>query len=104
MNSKKLTIILSALAVASILFSTGSSAQESAEKDLSAVTCRDVLLAAGEDRDGFVLVLHGYLLGESKQLTYDADVLADATDKFFEACLETPDASALSTMREQFVK
>ena len=104
MISKNLTVILCMLAVSTILWSKGSYADEPTEKNLSAVTCRDVLLASGDERDGFVLVLHGFLLGEAKQITYDSDVLAVATDRFFEACLETPDASALSTMRDQLKK
>jgi len=37
-------------------------------------------------------------------LTYDAGALAIATDEFFEACLSSPNASALVTMRNQLVK
>lgn len=70
-------------------------------KDLSTVTCKDVLLASGEERDGIVLVLHAYLMGEAKQPTYDADVLAEATDRFFEACISEPDAQALKTLRDE---
>ncbi len=76
-------------------------AQDAEMKDLSTVTCRDVLLAHGEDRDGVILVLHAYLLGEAKQLTYSADALAEATDRFFDACLDDPAAEALSTMRDE---
>lgn len=104
MNSKNLRVILYTLAASSILLSTGSNANESAERDFSAVTCRDVLLASGDDRDDFVIALHAYLLGEAKQLTYDVDALSVATDRFLEACLKAPDASALSTMRDQAKK
>lgn len=76
-------------------------AQEDELKDISSITCKDVLLASGEIRDGVVLVLHGYLLGEAKQLTYDTDVLADATDLFLDACIANPDAQALATLRDQ---
>ena len=70
-------------------------------KDLSTVSCKDVLLASGDERDAVVLVLHAYLLGEAKQLTYNADVLAEATDRFFDACIAKPDAQALETLRNE---
>ena len=76
-------------------------ADEHDTKDLSTVTCKDVLLASGDERDGIVLVLHAYLLGEAKQLTYDADVLAEATDRFFDACIAKPDSQALKTLRDE---
>lgn len=77
------------------------SAQESGIRDLRSVTCRDVLLASGDERDGIVLVLHAYLLGEAKQVTYDVDALAEATDRFLDECIAQPDAQALQTMRKQ---
>ena len=67
MNGTNLTVILYILAASSISLSSVSNANESDKKDLSAVSCRDVLLASGEHRDDFVLVLHAYLLGEAKQ-------------------------------------
>lgn len=79
-------------------------ADEHGTKDLSTVTCKDVLLASGDERDGIVLVLHAYLLGEAKQLTYDADVLAEATDRFFDACIAKPESQALKTLRDELKK
>jgi hypothetical protein len=76
-------------------------ADEHDTKNLSTVTCKDVLLASGDERDGIVLVLHAYLLGEAKQLTYDADVLAEATDRFFETCIAKPESQALKTLRDE---
>lgn len=101
MSDKALAAILPTLTIFGVLLATASDAAEDTGKSIAAVTCRDVLLASGEDRDGFVLVLHGYILGESKQLTYDSDLLATATDNFLDACIASPDASALSTMRDQ---
>ena len=59
--------------------------------DIGTVTCRDILMASGKDRDGAVLVLHGYVLGEKKQLKYDTEVLSVATDAFLNNCIENPD-------------
>ena len=58
-------------------------------------------MASGEERDGAVLVLHGYLLGEKKQLKYDSDVLSVATDAFLSHCIDNPDSQALKALRDQ---
>ena len=87
--------------LASLAFVAPAAADGHDTKDLSAVTCKDTLLASGDDRDHIILVLHAYLLGEAKQLTYDADALAEATDRFFDACIAKPDAQALETLRNE---
>ena len=50
MTSRKYTVVLAALALSNIFLSLESVAQDPDRKDLGAVTCRDVLLASGEDR------------------------------------------------------
>ena len=103
MTARSSTGLLLGLTVAMLSISQSelAIAQDEEIKDLSTVSCRDVLLAHGEERDGVILVLHAYLLGEAKQLTYDANELAEATDSFFDACLEDPAAQALGTLRNQ---
>ncbi len=76
-------------------------AAEDELSDINSITCKEVLLASGEDRDGAILVLHAYLLGEAKQPKYDDNVLAAATDRLLDACVYSPDAKALATLREQ---
>ena len=87
MTARSSTGLLLGLTVAMLSISQSelAIAQDEEIKDLSTVSCRDVLLAHGEERDGVILVLHAYLLGEAKQLTYDANELAEATDSFFDA-------------------
>ena len=93
--------LLTTLVILGPLSANVAIAQDDEIKDLRSVSCRDVLLAHGEERDGIILVLHAYLLGEAKQLTYSADSLGEATDRFFDACIEAPESEALATMREQ---
>jgi len=69
--------------------------------NIGSVTCRDVLLASGDTRESVILVLHAYLLGEEKKLEFETDYLAEATDRFLDACIAKPDTRALATLREQ---
>lgn len=68
-------------------------------RNLGSVNCRDILLASGTARENLVLVMHAYLLGEEKELEFNAIELAEATDRFLNACIAKPDAQALQTMR-----
>lgn len=68
-------------------------------RNLGSLSCRDILLASGPARENLVLVLHAYLLGEAKQLEFNAFELAEGTDRFLHACIAKPDAQALQTMR-----
>ena len=101
-NYTKATV---ALLASIVLLAAGypgvAAAQDETNKDLRTVTCKDVLLASGEERDGIVLVLHAYLLGEAKQTAYNSDVLGEATDAFLDACIENPGAEALGMMRKK---
>ena len=103
MNEKKTMkqTLVTTLAVVGMSLGGLAAAQDDTTKDLTSVTCRDVLLATGDERDGIILVLHAYLLGEKKQTGYDTDALGAATDRFLDACIDAPDAEALGTMREQ---
>ena len=95
-NSQRLAAITACL----LGLTFPASAQDADADDIAAYTCRSLLLASGEEREGTILVLHGYLLGESKQSRYDPEKLGAATDKLLEHCIENPDASALETLRK----
>jgi len=106
MRNIQMKSVTKALAVVLIgAFAVGNpgivNAQDEELTDIGSITCRDVLLSSGEVRDGVILVLHAYLLGEAKQLTYDDNVLGEATDRFLDACIAKPDTQALATLREQ---
>jgi hypothetical protein len=70
-------------------------------RNLGSLSCRDILLASGGARENLVLVLHAYLLGEAKELEFNAMELAEATDRFLNACIAEPDAQALQTLRNE---
>lgn len=101
MNMKATVALLASTLILGTACPRPAAAQDDTSKDLRTVTCKDVLLASGEERDGILLVLHAYLLGEAKQPTYDSDVLGAATDEFLDACIEEPGAEALGMMRKQ---
>ena len=99
--NRKLGSLVAALLVAVTLSTvSGAHAQDADADDIGAYTCRSLLLASGDEREGTILVLHAYLLGEAKQTRYDPEALGAATDLLLDACTEKPDALALDTLRK----
>ena len=68
--------------------------------DLASITCKQVMILSGGDRDAVVTFLHGYLLAESKKAEANLTKLGKATDDFLNNCLDAPTAKALETMRK----
>ncbi|MEM9302755.1 MAG: HdeA/HdeB family chaperone [Pseudomonadota bacterium] len=66
--------------------------------DIEAFKCRDLLVAGGDERDLAVMFLQGYFVGKSGETVFDRDVLAAATDRFLEMCVDAPDEKAVDVM------
>jgi hypothetical protein len=76
-------------------------AEEAPEtKDLNGYVCKDVMILSGEDRDMALAMLHGLRLGEKKTTQFVTEVLAEATDKYINYCLDNPNANALEAFRK----
>ena len=86
--------LIGAIALAGV--SIGSA--DNAMRDMNHYSCRDILLASGEERDLAVMFLQGYFVGKSGQSTFDRDKLARATDKMLDLCLDATDGNLVETM------
>jgi hypothetical protein len=67
--------------------------------ELNDVSCKDVMLLSGVDREAVISFVHGYLAGEAKKTVVDLIELGRATDTFMDRCLDSPTSKAFSTMR-----
>ena len=65
--------------------------------DLKDYTCRDILLADGNNRELSIMFLQGFFLGKSGDSKFNEARLGELTDNFLDACLGSPDASAIDT-------
>lgn len=103
------SVLLAPLA-ACLLFSNGvpandSNQLESAEMlDLKAMTCKEVMVLSGDDRDEVVAFFLGYFAGQEKTTELNLTEMGLATDKFLDSCLDNPTANALSTMETAISK
>lgn len=68
--------------------------------DVSAFTCKEIMRVSGPDRDLAIALMHGYILGESGTSSFNTEILADASEKFVDSCLDNPTAKALETLRD----
>jgi hypothetical protein len=92
-------IVAATLAAVCVGITSGFAQEEPEEPtDLSAITCKEIMVLSGEDRDLSILFLHGYFVGKSGKTVVDSEELAEATDVFIDQCLDHPGAKALATM------
>lgn len=63
------------------------------------VTCKEVMILNGDERDEVISFLHGYLAGEAKKSEIDVVKLGHVTDAFLDKCLDSPGEKALKTLR-----
>jgi len=91
---KRFKILIGTLALA------GASTSHAGDsmRDMNDYTCRDILVASGEERDLAVMFLQGYFVGKSGKTTFDRDKLAEATDKMIDLCLDATNANLIETM------
>ena len=79
-------------------------AEEKAEapdvRDVNDYSCRDILLANGDERDLAIMFLQGFFVGKSGKTSFDSNRLAEATDRFLDLCIDTPDGKVMATMEK----
>jgi len=87
---------LTVLAVAALTLPAG--AADDDDGDLTTLSCKDVMILSGADRDTTIAFIHGYITGKSGANDVDLDKLTDATEAFLNNCLDNPTAKAIPTM------
>ncbi len=70
------------------------------ERDLDNIECREIMILSGLDRDTAIAFMHGYLVGQSDETTFQLSRLTEATEIFLNDCLEKPDNNAVSVMKD----
>ena len=66
--------------------------------DLTTLTCKEVMILSGVDRDNTISFIHGYIVGKQGATDVDLDKLTDSTETFMNTCLDNPTAKAIPTM------
>jgi hypothetical protein len=68
--------------------------------DVNDYTCRDILLANGDERDLAIMFIQGFYVGKSGKTSFDRNKLAEATDTFLDLCIDKPDGKVMATMEK----
>ena len=85
------------------LLSVGATAADKPEmEDLGEVSCKEVMILSGEDRDISIAFAHGYMLGKNDTTRYEIDKLAKITDAFIDYCLDHPAEKALASFEKVY--
>jgi hypothetical protein len=84
--------------IALMTLSTVAGAQTSRSvRDLSTVTCKEIMGADDRERELSMAYMHGYINGKANRTTLDLDKNAAITDKVREYCLSNPTAKFAKT-------
>ena len=81
---------------------TTMAAEPEKPRDLNDLTCKDVMILSGEDRDISIAFAHGYMLGKNDTTKYEIDKLAKITDAFIDYCLDHPAEKALASFEKVY--
>lgn len=97
-------LLFGAVAISSL--STSAQAQSSPDADaadlvdLKTLTCRELLKSEGENRRDLVLFIHAFISGKTGDTVINGPVLAGATNKIIDACIDNPDRKLLSVFEK----
>ncbi len=67
---------------------------------IDALDCRTLLRLGGEERAYTLLYYHGFVSGRLNQLDLPTDVMAAATDKIIEQCIDKPGDKVLAVFEQ----
>ncbi len=68
--------------------------------DIATITCKDLLLMEGDQRDSTLVFFHGVMLGRSQTTMLDSEKISNQTDKVLEMCIAEPDSKLMSVFEK----
>lgn len=68
--------------------------------DLTTVSCKDMLLMEGDQRDSTIVFFHGMMIGKNGSTVLDAQTLSNTTDKVLEHCVNNPQDKLISVFEK----
>lgn len=66
--------------------------------DITQTTCRDLLLAPGDEETHIMIYFQGYVSGKRGETTADVDALSVAAGAVMSACVDDPSAKLLDVL------
>lgn len=68
--------------------------------DLTTVSCKEMLLMEGDQRDSTIVFFHGMMIGKNGSTVLDAQTLSNTTDKVLEHCVNNPQDKLISVFEK----
>ncbi|MGK7939625.1 MAG: HdeA/HdeB family chaperone [Crocosphaera sp.] len=68
--------------------------------DITTITCKDLLLMEGDQRDSTLVFFHGVMLGRSQTTMLDSEKISNQTDKVLEMCIARPNSKLMSVFEQ----
>lgn len=71
-----------------------------ADVNLETLDCRTMLKMDSEDREFTLVFFHGLISGRQGTMVFQAQPLAEATDRVLEQCIDSPDETLLAVFEK----
>ena len=68
--------------------------------DLANLDCREMLKMDSDARDFTLIFYHGFISGQKKEMMFDGDALAAATDQALDHCIDNPNDKLLGVFEK----
>lgn len=96
-----LLIALGAIAASTSLAQTKAGAPDARKSPaLNELDCRTLLKLDGEERAYTLVYFHGFVSGRANQLDLPTDVMATATDRIIDHCIDKPADKVLAVFEQ----
>ncbi len=99
----KATLSIACFSLTSMMFSQSVLSQDSEVEgivNISSMTCRELLLMNGDNRQSTIVFVQGYLSGQTSEVEIDTDQLRSASDLSLQQCVDEPDAPILGIFEQ----
>jgi len=74
--------------------------EENADVNLETLDCRALLKMDGDDREFTLVFFHGLISGRQGTMVFQAQPLAEATDRVLDQCIDNPDETLLAVFEK----
>jgi len=93
-----------ALSLLPISFAAAAETPDAVESGLTVqfneMTCAEMLIQSGKERDFTMIFMHGVINGLQKDFLFDAVKLSEATDRIYEMCIADTNANLLEVFKK----
>lgn len=84
-----------------VSFAQSETTENDASIDVTQTTCRDMLLASGDEEENILIFFHGYMTGKKNETVINVDAFRDVSETILSDCIDNPDATLIAVFESK---